>query len=144
MATTGQAGQPTRYKEPEVTTPFQNSFTIATLDTTAPGVVYCEWFHLHKVLGIPLPPPKTSRFNLPRLRLHTGLRHGPRASNLHKITIYTRGSRHRPRAPDQTVDSFLMKLVLAEGATAADHTADSFWMKLALAEGATVVDTVPD
>ena len=103
---------------------IHNKFTIATFDTTASGVVYCEWFHLHKVLGISLPPPKTSHFNVPCLCLHTGLRHGPRASNLHKITIFTCGSRHRPRAPDQTVDSF--------------------WTKLALAEGATAVDTVPD
>ena len=122
---------------------YKDCYNVGYKDSTSGGG-YCEWFNLHKVIGISLPPPKISRFNVPRLCLHTGLRHGPRASNLHKITIFTCGSWHRPRAPDQTVDSFWMKLALAEGATAADQTVDSFWMKLALAEGATAVDTVPD
>jgi hypothetical protein len=33
-----------------------------------------------------------SRFNLPRLRLHTGLRHGPWAPSDHLKPIFLRGS----------------------------------------------------
>lgn len=106
--------------------------------------VYWKWFHLHKVFGILLPPPKMSRFNLPCLTLYTGLRHGFRASNLRKPTIFTCGSRHQPRAPNLTLDSFWMTLALAEGVTAADQTVDSCWTKLALAEGAAAVDIGPD
>ena len=68
------------------------------LDSTSPGVNHYDLHH--HIFGLPLPPPpKMSRFNIPRLRLHTGLRHGPRATTVHMMPIFLRGSRHQPRAP---------------------------------------------
>ena len=84
------------------------SFTTTTTAPTYSGGVSC--IHLYKVLGLPLPPPQVSQFNLPRLRLRTGLRHGPRASNLHHTTIFTCGTRHQPRPPNQFPGSQLTAL----------------------------------
>ena len=91
------------------TSTIQHPVTIAIFDTTSSGGVHCEHLHLHKVLGLPLPPPNVNQYNMPRLRLYTGLRHGPWASNLHQLTILTCGSRHQPQAPDQTFGFHLVE-----------------------------------
>ena len=67
---------------------------------TTTGRVHCGRNHLYKLFGLPLPPPKMTRFNPPRHRLSTGLRHGPRAPNIHLKPLFSCGSRHQPRAPD--------------------------------------------
>ena len=78
------------------TTP--HPFTINIVDSTSVGVNHYS-IHRH-IFGIPLPPPKMSRFNIPRLCLYTGLRHGPRAANVHQLPTLTCGTRHQPRAPN--------------------------------------------
>ena len=87
---------------PTLSTPhphYLHPFTIAIIDSG--GVA----LH-HHIFGQPLPPPpKMSRFNIPRLRLYTGLRHEPRAANVHQLTHLTCGTRHQPRAPNQFTGS---------------------------------------
>ena len=74
-------------------------FVCPLLDSTSSGGVHHYDLH-HHIFGLPLPPPpKVNPFNQPHLCLHTGLRHGPRASNNHLKPIFLRGCRHQPRAP---------------------------------------------
>ena len=68
--------------------------------STSSGRVNSGLLHLYNVLGLIPPPPKMSRYNQPRLRLHTGLRLGPRAPDNHRKPLFVRGTRHQPRAPE--------------------------------------------
>jgi hypothetical protein len=63
-------------------------FIITIFDPTSSGGV----LHLHKVLGLPLPPPKTSQSNSPRLHTTTLAYHRPRAPNNYPKPIFTQGS----------------------------------------------------
>ena len=74
-----------------IPTPLQ-PFTITIVGSTSSGGVHYDRFHLHTVLGLPLPPPKMNPFNQHHLCLHTGLRHGLRVSNNHLKPIFLRGS----------------------------------------------------
>ncbi len=78
--------------------------TIKIVGSTSSGGVHYNRFHLHTVLGLPLPPPKMNIFNQPHLRFHTGLRHVPRAPNDHLKLIFLCGSWHQPRAPNPFTD----------------------------------------
>ena len=78
--------------------------TIKIVGSTSSGGVHYDRFHLHTVLGLPLPPLKMSIFNQPHLRFHTGLRHIPRAPNNHLKLIFLCGSRNQPRAPNLSTD----------------------------------------
>jgi hypothetical protein len=66
--------------------------------STSTGRVNCGRNQLYELIGLKPPPPKMSRFNLPRLRLHTGQRHGPRAPTTHLVMVFPCGTRHQPRA----------------------------------------------
>ena len=109
---------------PTLSTPhphYLHPFTIAIIDSG--GVA----LH-HHIFGQPLPPPpKMSRFNIPRLRLYTGRRHGPRAANLHQLPHLTCGTRHQPRAPNQFTGSLGtvwfggLLLCLADDCFSAEH-----------------------
>ena len=91
-----------------VPTPLQ-PFTITIVGSTSSGGVHYDRCHLHTVLGLPLPPPKMNPFNQHHLCLHTGIKHGPRASNNHLKPIYLCGSRHQPRAPNPSTDFQLVE-----------------------------------
>ena len=99
-------------------------FVCPLLDSTSSGGVALH----HHIFGLPLPPPpKMSRFNIPRLRLYTGRRHGPRAANLHQLPHLTCGTRHQPRAPNQFTGSLGtvwfggLLLCLADDCFSAEH-----------------------
>jgi hypothetical protein len=47
-----------------------SSWSFAVFASIPSGGVNCGHLHIAKVLGIPITPPKTSRFNLPSHRLH--------------------------------------------------------------------------
>jgi hypothetical protein len=64
--------------------------------STSLGRVNCGHLHLYKVFGLTPSPPTVSRFNQPRLCLHTGQRHGPRAPTSHLDRIFSCGTRHQP------------------------------------------------
>jgi hypothetical protein len=74
--------------------------------STSTGRVHCGRHQLYEVFGLTPPPPSVSRYNQPRLRLHMGKRHGPRAPTSHLDRSLLFGTRHQPRAPSH------MKLLL--------------------------------
>ena len=80
--------------------PFKLVGTPGGVHSTSTGRVHCGRIHLHKVLGLPLPSPKMSRFNQPHLRIHTGQRHGPQAPTTHLDMAFLCGTQHQPRDPD--------------------------------------------
>ena len=82
--------------------PFKlvDSTTPGGVLSTSTGRVNCGRNQLYELIGHKPPPPKMSRFNLPRLRLHTGQRHGPRAPTTHLVMVFPCGTRHQPRAPN--------------------------------------------
>ena len=91
-----------------IPTPLQPFTTInigstssGEVQSTSSGAVPCGNLHLKKILGLPLPPPTVSQLNLPCLCLHTGLWHGPWASNNHLKPIFILGTQHQPQAPNQ-------------------------------------------
>ena len=99
--------------------PTQIPLTNAIFDTTSSGGVHCLRFHLHNVLGIPFPPPKTSQSNSPSRHTSTLVYHRPRAPNDHPKPIFTQGSRHQPQAPDQTFALSLVEtLIIDDGDSA--------------------------
>ena len=71
--------------------------------STSSGRVNCGNLHLYKVFGLTPPPPTVSQFNQPRLRLHTGQRHGPWAPTRHLDMSFLCGTWNQPRAPDHLV-----------------------------------------
>lgn len=64
--------------------------------STSLGRVHCGNLHLHKVLGLALPPPTVIQFNQLSLCLHTGPQHGPLAPNNHLYLIFLCGTRYQP------------------------------------------------
>jgi len=60
--------------------------------STSTGRVNCGRLHLYTVFGLTPPAPTVSRFNQPRLRLHTGQRHGPRAPTTHLDMMFLCGT----------------------------------------------------
>ena len=83
---------------------FYSRWSFAVFDSASSEGVHSGHFHISTVLGILPPPPKMSCYNLTRLRLHLGKWHQPRATGVHLKPIFLRGSRHQPRAPNQSME----------------------------------------